>query len=180
MHSYESILQQLDQMGVRPGFIFTGEVRALPRILLPDEVIQMFMSGRYDAGPAILVATNKRLILVDKKPLNLTVEDIPYDMISEVQYSVQAFNAYITVHSISKTVNMMSFRQSMLRRFAGFVQARVMMIRSGAQAHINPAQQMVQTQFQSQPHAQANQPYQARSLPVQQYYSNPYVPPAQQ
>lgn len=171
VHNYETVLHQLDQLGVRPGRIFSGEVRALSRILLEDEVIEQYMTGRYDAGPAIMVATNKRLLLVDKKPFNLTIEDIPYDMVSEVAYNVQAFNAFITIHSISKTVHMMSFRQSMLRRFAGFVQARVMHIRATRQVYMNPVQQMAGGQ---------QQPYQVHQMPAQQYYSQqPYAPPVQ-
>ena len=142
MHSYESVLSQLNSLGIRHGRVFQGEVKALARLLLPDEQIEQFMTGRYDAGPAILVATNRRLLLVDKKPFNLTIEDIPYDMVSEVEYSMQAFNATIAVHSISKTINMMSFRQTLLRRFAGFVQARVMHIRANTQSAQNPAQRM--------------------------------------
>jgi hypothetical protein len=173
MHSYQSVIHQLEQLGVRPGRLFLGEVRTLPRILLPDENIEMFMSGRYEAGPAILVATNKRLILVDKKPFNLSIEDIPYDMISEVQYSMQAFNAKITIHSISKTVNMMSYRQSMLRRFAGFVQAKVMFIRAHNQLQANPVQQIAYGQYYGVQDTAVNQQNASPQTPVQQYYSEP-------
>jgi len=179
-HSYEDVVNQLQLLGIKPGRVFLGEIRVLPSILLDDEVIQQYMSGRYDAGPAILVATNRRLILIDKKPFNLTIEDIPYDMISEVEYSVQAFNAYITIHSISKTMHMMSFRQSALTKFAGFVQARVMQLRANNQGQINPLQQRARPQFYSTVQDYHHQPQQNSQPPVQQYYSQQYVPPPQQ
>ncbi len=169
MHSYKSVVDQLEQLGIRHGRIFKGEVRVLSRLLMPDERIEQFMTGRYDSGPAILVATNLRLLLVDKKPFNLTIEDIPYDMISEVEYCMRALNANITVHSISKTLHMTSFRQSLLRRFAGFVQARIMQIRANNSSTQSPAQRMIysQTAYYQQPGQ--NQPTQPQ-IPAQNYY----------
>lgn len=174
MHSYETVLNQLDSLGIRHGRIFRGEVRALARLLLPDEQIEQFMTGRYSAGPAILVATNKRMLLVDKKPFNLTIEDIPYDMISEIEYCVQAFNARITIHSISKTIDMMSFRQSLLKRFAIFVQAKVMQIRANNQSIQDPVHRMTYAQAmnyhapqQAQPRHIATQTYYGSSHPVE-------------
>jgi hypothetical protein len=49
---------------------------------LPGEEIYELVNGIYEGGFAIVVATDVRLLLIDKKPMNyLNVEDLRFDMI---------------------------------------------------------------------------------------------------
>ncbi len=64
------------------------EIQELPNIILPEEHILECVNGMYEGGFALLVATDMRVLLIDKKPLNyLTVEDLRFDMISEIDLS---------------------------------------------------------------------------------------------
>ena len=141
---------QLTQLGIRKTWFCRPEIRELRNLLMDNERIVKFVSGRYAGGFAILVATEMRLLLIDKKPLYLTVEDIRYDMISEVDVSSRLFDATVTVFTVNRQLAFSSSRQGHLRDLTTYVQQRVMEIRQYGQ-DTSPAIQV----FQPQPQIQA-------------------------
>lgn len=140
MVSLTEVENQLKRIGVSIRFWGRAEMRELQHILIPGEQIKACMNGRYEGGFAMLCATDQRLLLIDKKPLYLTVEDIRYDMIVEVDFGYRLLDASATVCTPNKTLAFTTFRQKELRALTNFVQKRVMEIR---QQHMFQA---VQTQ----------------------------------
>jgi hypothetical protein len=124
MVSVESVNDQLKKLGFNiKAFSNRAELRELPNILIPDEEIFECVNGFYEGGAALLVATNIRVLLVDKKPLNfLTVEDLRYDMINQMDYSHRLFGAHITISVGSKNLNFKSYNKSRLRKLINHVQ----------------------------------------------------------
>ena len=101
-----------------------SEAKELTNILHDGETILDLVNGFYDGGFAMLVATNLRLILIDKKPLNyLTVEDVRYDMINEIGYSHRLIGAHARVATgNNKIMAFTSLNQQRLRKTIGHVQ----------------------------------------------------------
>lgn len=119
----KSVEKQLKALRFNPHGWGTSEVKELPNILLPDEKIFELANGIYEGGFALLVATDVRVILVDKKPLNyLTVEDLRFDMINEIDYSHRLFGAQISIATGSKNLKFRSYNQPRLRKLIGHVQ----------------------------------------------------------
>src|SRR5689334_21296733 len=88
MASLKSVEKQLKNIHFNTHAWGKAEISELPNILLDDEKIFECVNGTYEGGFALLVATNLRLLLVDKKPLKyLTVEDLRFDMINQIDYS---------------------------------------------------------------------------------------------
>lgn len=103
-----------------------AELRELPSILHENEKILECVNGFYEGGIALLVATDSRLLLVDKKPLNyLNVEDLRFDMINEIDYSHRLMGATITISTGSKALKFKSYNQARLRNLIGLVQERM-------------------------------------------------------
>lgn len=123
------VKQQLDRIGEPISFLWEAELNELPRILMEGEEIQHIIGGRYTGGLAIMCATNLRLLLVDKKLLFLTVEDLRYDMIAELDYGHQWIGATVHIRSFSKDLKFQSWKKIKLRAFTAYVQQRVMELR---------------------------------------------------
>ena len=60
------------------------ELARLPALMLEDEVPDVVVSGIQGYGWGLLVATNKRVMWVDKGIVTYRVEDIAYDTITTV------------------------------------------------------------------------------------------------
>ncbi|MEK7059754.1 MAG: PH domain-containing protein [Patescibacteria group bacterium] len=123
MVSEQSIHAQLKTLGFKTFGWGRSEVGELPNILLPDEEIFECVNGVYEGGFALLLATDVRVLLVDKKPLNyLTVEDLRFDMINEIDYNHRLLGAYITIATGNKYLKFQSLNQPRLRKLIGHVQ----------------------------------------------------------
>src|ERR1035438_2964716 len=117
------VIDQLKKINFKHDGWGRSEVSELPHIILPDEEIYECVNGFYDGGFALLVATNIRVLLVDKKPLNyLSVEDMRFDMISEMDYNHRLFGADISISSGGKNLHFRSYNQARLRKLIGHVQ----------------------------------------------------------
>lgn len=123
MVTRESVEKQLKEIGFNYHGWGRSEVSELPNIILPDEKIYECANGVYEGGFALLIATDVRVILVDKKPLRyLTVEDLRFDMISEIDYSHRLLAAQISISTGSKNLQFLSTNQPRLRKLIGHVQ----------------------------------------------------------
>ncbi len=157
MVSMKEVEAQLKRIGVQVRFWGAAEVRELQHILMSNEQIVSCLNGRYEGGFATLVATDHRLLLIDKKPLYLTIGDIRYDMIAEVDYNARLLDATVCVMTFNKTLRFTSIRQKRLRELTKYVQRRVMEVR---QQHLqqnheqtSPIPAMFQPQTAAQPSA---------------------------
>ena len=123
MVSEQSVTSQLQRLHFKTQTWGRAEVRELPKILIEGEEIYECVNGFYEGGFALLVATNFRVVLIDKKPLNyLTVEDLRFDMINEIDYSHRLTGAQITISTGSKTLRFRSYNQGRLRKLITHVQ----------------------------------------------------------
>lgn len=123
MVSQKSIAAQLKKIGFNQHAWGRAEVRELPNIILPNEEIFECVNGTYEGGFALLVATNVRVLLIDKKPLNyLTVEDLRFDMINEIDYNHRAFGAYVDISTGNRQLKFRSYNQPRLRKLISHVQ----------------------------------------------------------
>lgn len=125
----EDVTEQLKRIGVNFQFFGAAELRELPNILFDGEQIEHVIRGRYEGGWAVLVGTDKRVLLVDKKPFYLTIEDMRYDMIADVEFNHRMIDATIRLGTVNKTLRFTSFNHGGLRKLTTYMQERVMMYR---------------------------------------------------
>jgi hypothetical protein len=119
----KEVKKQLKRIGFNPNGWGRTEASELPNILLPDEEIYEVVNGIYEGGFALLVSTDVRVLLIDKKPLNyLTVEDLRFDMINEMDYSHRLLGAHISIATGNKNLKFTSINQPRLRKLIGHVQ----------------------------------------------------------
>lgn len=138
MVTAKEIDRQLKKLGVSFWFFGNAEIRELQHIIVEGEEIQHCILGRYESGFAVLCATSFRVLLIDKKPFYLTLEDVRYDMIVEVDFGRRLLEAYITICTPNKTLRFTSMKKPQLRQMVVFIQHQVMVFR---QQHVMQPQQ---------------------------------------
>lgn len=131
------VREQLRRIGADYRFWGVSELRELPKILFDNEIIQHVTNGRYSGGFATMCATDHRVLLIDKKPLYLTLEDIRYDMVSDVMFNHRLLNASLILGTIRDSISFIGFNKTKLRLMTNYIQERVMAYRR--------QQQMMQT-----------------------------------
>lgn len=135
------VRDQLKKIKFNPQSLNRAETEELATIILPDEEIFECANGWYEGGFALMVATNFRVLLIDKKPFKyLNVEDLRFDMINEIDYSHRLFDARIHISTGGKTLYFRSINQQRLRKLISHVQHRMAEIKV-EQQHNNDSQQ---------------------------------------
>lgn len=143
MITLANVEEQLKKIGCNFRFWGRPEIRELANILMQDEIIAGCSNGRYEGGFALLCVTNHRLLLIDKKPMFLTLEDIRFDMISEIDYSARLLDATVHISTPNRKLTFTGWSQHRLRNILNYTQQRIMEVR----------QHYMMQQFQQQPSA---------------------------
>ncbi len=99
MASLEEIKSQISDFSNVKDVWTRKEIKCLPDILWEGENIQSATSGTYNHGFGILVATNKRLIFIDKGIFSLKVENFLYDKISSIEYKIGILSGEIIIYT---------------------------------------------------------------------------------
>ncbi|HSW65922.1 MAG TPA: PH domain-containing protein [Bacillota bacterium] len=131
--------EQLKRVGCNFRWWGRAEIRELANVLMPDEIIAGCANGRYENGFALLCVTNHRVLLVDRKPMFLTLEDIRFDMITEIDYSARLLDSTVNIMTPNRKLIFTSWSRDRLRKMLDYTQRRVMEVR----------QQYMGQQFQS-------------------------------
>lgn len=141
MVSLQEVEKQLDLVGCNFKMWGRAEVRELCNVLMPEEQIAQALNGSYEGGFAMLCVTNYRVLLIDRKPMLLTIEDIRYDMIAEVDYHNRMLGATVHLFTPMRNLIFSSWSTVRLRKCVNYVQQRVMELRQygliGQQTPIN-------------------------------------------
>jgi general stress protein 26 len=95
----KKLMDELKAVGVGAVGLKTPEAKELVRILHPDEHIGGVVYGRYATSFAWLIATDRRVIFIDKKPLHTTMDELTYDVVSGVRSHQAGLVASVTLHT---------------------------------------------------------------------------------
>jgi hypothetical protein len=124
--SENDVVQMIGRLPLGGKFVDRREVKELPNILWHDEQVLDLVQGHYNNGTGVLVATQKRLLFVDKGMLGgLKVEDVPLDKITSLQYSTGLLMGEITVFTSGNKAVIKNVDKGQTRTFAEGVRARI-------------------------------------------------------
>jgi len=126
MPTLEQIKDQIKNIDGVSKFLGKREIKELPNILWDDENVENLIQGFYNNGNGILVATNKRLIFVDKGLVfGLKVEDFPFDKISSIQYSTGLLLGKLTIFVSGNKAVIDNVDKQRVRIFGDFVRNKI-------------------------------------------------------
>ncbi len=137
MVSSKEIEKQIKRLNVHFSFFGNAELRELQNIIVENEQIEYCTNGRYSGGFAVLCVTNMRVLLIDKKPFFLMLEDHSYEMITGVDYSYRLLDATVKIRTANKTLKFTGFNKQALRDASSQIQQQVIHFR---QLHIMRAE----------------------------------------
>ncbi|HLP20720.1 MAG TPA: PH domain-containing protein [Chitinophagales bacterium] len=125
----DRITAQLQKIGISkeltPAYWQRGEVYQLDNIIGGDEEIFAMIQAAYSTYKGLLVATNKRLIFIEKTFTNLKVEDFGLDKITSIQYQAGFIDGEITIIASGNTAKMEKLDKNLAQAFAEKVRAKL-------------------------------------------------------
>lgn len=93
------IKSELIKAGVTRYGLLTLESRHLPEIIHKSEHIEAVAYGLSHNYSAMLIATDRRVIFLDRKPFFSISDEITYEMVAGIGYNIQGRFAAVTLHT---------------------------------------------------------------------------------
>jgi hypothetical protein len=128
---HERVLQELRGLGMsRYGFMH-AEVRYLPRIVHAGEHLGGVVYGHTDQSFAMLVATDRRILFLDVKPMFLTEDEVTFDVISGITFGHVGPASTVTLHTKVRDYKLKTYNRRCAEGFIAFIESRCLEHRLG-------------------------------------------------
>lgn len=118
------VRSELKQVSISSFGLLRSEARYLPEIIYDDETIGGAIYGIDQNGWCMLVATEKRVIYLDKKPFFITKDIITYDVVSGVQSNVVGPFSTVTLNTRSGGYSLRFVNAGAASTFASYIEKR--------------------------------------------------------
>lgn len=106
-------------------FLTKREIKELPSVLWDGELPMHLVDGRYNKGYGILVATDRRLVFMDKGLFSLKVEDFPYDRILSVEAKTGMVMGQLTIHTAAGKEEIQQVTKERVHPLAEWIRANI-------------------------------------------------------
>lgn len=102
------------------------EVDELPRILSADETIIAYAAGTYNGGTGLLIATERRLLFVEKGVFSgLKTEDFGLDKVTSIQCDTGFMSAELKIMASGNVARITKVDNVLARTFSDVVRAKL-------------------------------------------------------
>lgn len=118
------IIDELKRQGVSRIGLQRMASRYLPKIIHPFEHIQAVVYGRNHEGSVMLLATDSRIIYLDKKPLFVNFDEVTYDVVAGVSYGHVGLSSTVTLHTRMRDYAMRALNVKCVNRFVNYIEWR--------------------------------------------------------
>lgn len=115
---------RLKELGVTKMARMSSEARYLPKIIHKDEQILGVVYGKSNSGFAYLIATDKRAIFLDKKPLFVNEDEITYNVVSGVSYGQVGPGSTVTLHTKLGDYKIQTLNEHCAQNFVKVIEIR--------------------------------------------------------
>jgi hypothetical protein len=124
MTKKQKVDNELRSVGVAWYGLLRPEAKFLWTVIHDDETIRAAMHGMYEDGTALLVATDKRVLFIDKKPFFVRSDELSYDFITGISYGKVGPISTITLHTRYENLKIRTFNFKSAKIFIEHIEER--------------------------------------------------------
>jgi hypothetical protein len=95
----QRIRQHLLAAGVTKAALYKPQIRKLYQTIHPDERIEAAVYSSLGSGTAILIATDRRVIYVERRAFSYVFDEFTYDIVSGVALRKQGLFYTLVLHT---------------------------------------------------------------------------------
>ncbi len=118
------IQRELTAAGVTAYGLMKNEARYLPKLIHQDEHIEAVAYGRYTNGSAMLVATDRHVLFLDKKALVTILDELTYEVVAGVTVEMHGPFANINLHTRLGDYSVRLVNQNCAMKFVDHIERR--------------------------------------------------------
>jgi len=93
------VRRELVDAGATIYGLLKSESRYLPKVLHDSERIEAIIYGQHNASSVMIVATDQRIVVLDKKPMAVRFDEVSYEVVSGIGLKIGFFFADVVLHT---------------------------------------------------------------------------------
>jgi hypothetical protein len=117
----ERINKELRAAGAVAYNMWLPETHYLPHLIKQNEHIKGTVYGRYKDGRGVLIATDQRILFLDKKPLFMHRDDITFNIVSGISRTRIGIIGTVTLRTREGNYTIRTFNQKNAKNFVDYV-----------------------------------------------------------
>lgn len=118
------VKRELLDAGVSLYGLMKSESRYLHKVLHDNETIEAVVYGQHHSNSAMLVATDERIIYLDKKPMTTLFDEVSYEVVSGIQFDIHTIFATIVLHTPVKNYDIKYANLHCAEKFARHIETQ--------------------------------------------------------
>lgn len=115
--------------------LLKSESRHLPNILHDNEHVEAVIYGQHGASSAMLVATDERIIYLDKKPMVVLFDEVSYEVVSGVEFDIHTLFATVILHTPVKNYDFRFTNLHCAENFVRYIERQRLEKEDGQENH---------------------------------------------
>lgn len=116
--------RELKSAGVSRFALASSEAKYLPAIIHHNEHICAAVFGRSKAGLVMLLATDRRIIFLDKKPLFANENEINFSAVNGISWGANGLGATVNLHTRVVDYHLKTLSRKSAEIFAHYIEER--------------------------------------------------------
>ncbi len=120
------VKQELRDVGLSNIALESMETTYLPKIINSEEHIKGAVFGLQDSSFVMLIATDWRIIFLDRKPMFTSQDEVNYGVVNGVSLSYGGIGTTVTLHTRIKDFHVVTLNPKTAHGFVDYVEARSM------------------------------------------------------
>lgn len=121
----QRIKKELAKAGMTAYGQFKMSSRHLPKVIDEDEHIKGVVYGHCGSGLAMLVATDKRVIYLERRPFFTSMDDLSYDVVAGVKYVDAGIFPSVELHTRMGDYTLTYVSPIPASRFEKYIESRI-------------------------------------------------------
>ena len=127
----QRIYDELKANGADVYDLYLPETHYLPNLIHLDEHIKGSVYGRYDTGRGALIATDQRVLFIDKKPMFLHYDELSFLIIGGLTFTKSGFIGKVTLHTRLGDFSLRTFNLKNAENFVDYIEAQCLQNQQG-------------------------------------------------
>jgi hypothetical protein len=149
MNNSKIVELQSRSLNLRFRIFGRSEIKELKNLLRAGEKVLHCAYGFYQGGTGLLVATEQRVLLIDKRPFYLNVEEMKYDSLRYVDVILKSLQASLQLRDGRKKLIFRSISDARLKGMKEYIADKItipnkeqitsVLLSDTAKPYLNPA-----------------------------------------
>lgn len=119
----DRIRHEMKTVGLTPVAMLRPESLYLPKIINPDEALKGVVYGHDVYGSVMMVASDQRIVHMNKRPHVIDIEEIDYEVVSGISYYSGIISSVI-LHTRSRDYRVHTFNHVSALTFISYIEER--------------------------------------------------------